>query len=127
MRAKDIMTKDVITISAYAPIYELTKLLAENDISGVPVCDESGKVIGMVSEADLIALKNGSRVVDIMNPEVIAVSPETPVEEVAVVLHTKKIKRVPVYEKDQMVGIISRADIVAAMAKRHMERVESSS
>ncbi|WP_338825087.1 A-adding tRNA nucleotidyltransferase [Moorella humiferrea] len=124
MRAKDIMTKDVITISAYAPIYELTKLLAENDISGVPVCDESGKVIGMVSEADLIALKNGSRVVDIMNPEVIAVSPETPVEEVAAVLHTKKIKRVPVYEKDQMVGIISRADIVAAMAKRHMERVK---
>ncbi|WP_338834290.1 A-adding tRNA nucleotidyltransferase [Moorella humiferrea] len=124
MRAKDIMTKDVITISAYAPIYELTKLLAENDISGVPVCDESGKVIGMVSEADLIALKNGSRVVDIMNPEVIAVSPETPVEEVAVVLHTKKIKRVPVYEKDQMVGIISRADIVAAMARKHMERVK---
>ncbi|MBE3572790.1 MAG: CBS domain-containing protein [Moorella humiferrea] len=124
MRAKDIMTKDVITISAYAPIYELTKLLAENDISGVPVCDESGKVIGMVSEADLIALKNGSRVMDIMNPEVIAVSPETPVEEVAVVLHTKKIKRVPVYEKDQMVGIISRADIVAAMARKHMERVK---
>ncbi|PRR74855.1 CBS domain-containing protein [Neomoorella humiferrea] len=124
MRAKDIMTKDVITISAYAPIYELTKLLAENDISGVPVCDESGKVIGMVSEADLIALKNGSRVVDIMNPEVIAVSQETPVEEVAVVLHTKKIKRVPVYEKDQMVGIISRADIVAAMARKHMERVK---
>lgn len=124
MRARDIMTKEVITISAYAPIYELTRLLAERDISGVPVCDEGGKVIGMVSEADLIAMKNGTRVIDIMNPEVITVGPETPVEEVAALLHMKNIKRVPVFEKDQMVGIISRADIVAAMAKKYMERVE---
>ncbi|MDN5347224.1 MAG: hypothetical protein PWP65_788 [Clostridia bacterium] len=62
----------------------------------VPVCDESGKIIGMVSEADLIALKNGSRVKDIMNPEVITVSADTPVEKVAAIMHAKKVKRVPV-------------------------------
>lgn len=118
MLAKDIMTKEVITIKAYARIYELTKLLADHHISGVPVCDESGKVVGMVTEADLIGLKNGTQVKDIMTREVISVSVDTPIEEVAAILHDKKIKRVPVYEQGRLVGIISRADIVAAMAQK---------
>ncbi|MDK2820964.1 MAG: hypothetical protein PWP31_929 [Clostridia bacterium] len=117
MIAKDIMSTNLIMINANAKIYELTKLLADNHISGVPVYDESNNVVGMVSEADLIGLKNGNCVRDIMNTEIVGVDVNTPVEKVASILNEKKIKRVPVYANGSVVGIISRADIVAAMAK----------
>lgn len=117
MRARDIMTTEVITIAPDARIYELTRLLAENGISGVPVCDGDHRVVGIVSEGDLLCLCNGRRVRDIMTREVISVDADDPVERVAAVLHEKGIKRVPVYNKGRLVGIISRADIVAAMAR----------
>lgn len=118
MLARDIMTSDVITITPSARIHELTRLLAENRISGVPVCDGDNHVVGIVSEADLLGLVNGHRVGDIMRREVIGVDAEDPVERVAAILHEKRIKRVPVYSEGRLVGIISRADIVAAMARR---------
>ncbi len=117
MLARDIMTTNVITIAPTARIYELTRLLAEHHISGVPVCEDD-QVVGIVSEADLLAMTNGHRVGDIMSPEVIGVDAEEPVEKVAAVLHEKGIKRVPVCSNGRLVGIISRADIVAAMARR---------
>lgn len=117
MLARDIMTADVITIKPNAEIYELTKLLAEEKVSGLPVCDDLGQVVGIVSEADLINLKNGGRVGDIMRREVISVVPDMPVQKVAAVLDRHKIKRVPVYSDGHIVGIISRADIVSAMAR----------
>lgn len=118
MLARDIMTADVITIKANAHIYELTRKLSEGKVSGLPVCDELGQVIGVVSEADLIGLKHGSRVRDIMSREVISVDSDTPVQKVACILAEHRIKRVPVYDGgDRMVGIISRADIVDAMAR----------
>jgi len=119
--ARDIMTREVITISADAKIHELTKLLAERGISGLPVCDEDGRVIGIVSETDLIGLKNGSRVRDIMSREVICVTDKTPVQKVAAILHGRNIKRVPVLIDNRIAGIISRSDIVAAMAKYDCE------
>ncbi|CEP66204.1 Aldolase-type TIM barrel [Moorella glycerini] len=118
MLARDIMTTEVIVINASARIYELTRLLAEHKISGVPVCDDGNRVVGIVTEGDLIGLKNGNRVRDIMSREVVGVDAEMPVEEVAAILHEKKIKRVPVYSNGRLVGIISRADIVAAMARK---------
>lgn len=117
MLARDVMTAPVVTINARARIHELTKLLSERSISGVPVCDDSGRVVGMVSSADLLNMKGGQTVSDIMNREVISVTADTPVEQVAAVLSQNKIKRVPVFEGEKLVGIISRSDIVAAMAK----------
>jgi CBS domain-containing protein len=110
------MTTNVITIAPTARIYELTRLLAEHHISGVPVCEDD-RVVGIVSEADLLTMSNGHRVEDIMTREVTGVEIDDPVEKVAAVLHTKGIKRVPVYSNGRLVGIISRADIVAAMAR----------
>ncbi|HHP50668.1 MAG TPA: CBS domain-containing protein [Moorella mulderi] len=118
MLARDIMTREVITIGAHEPIYRLTKLLAEGGISGVPVCEEDGRIVGMVEEEELLKMKKGTRVRDIMRQEVISVEADTPVEEVAAILYSKNLKRVPVYEKGELVGIISRSDIVAAMARR---------
>jgi len=118
MLARDIMTKEVITINASAKIYELTKLMVEQEISGLPVCNDGGQVVGIVTEGDLIGLKTGSQVRDIMNREVISVDADTPVEKVAAILHATKIKRVPVYHDGSLVGIISRANIVAALARR---------
>jgi CBS domain-containing protein len=117
MLARDIMTVEVITISPSARIYELTKLLIENKISGVLVCNENGHVVGIVTEADLIDLKNGNQVGDIMVREVISVDADTPVKKVASILHAHKINRVPVYENGSLVGIITRANIIAAVAK----------
>ncbi|NLW07469.1 MAG: CBS domain-containing protein [Clostridia bacterium] len=118
MLARDIMNPDVITIRANAHIYELTRKLSEGKISGLPVCNEMGQVVGIVSEADLIGLKHGCRVKDIMSREGISVGSDTPVQQVACVLAEHRIKRVPVYDgDDRLVGIISRADIVDAMAR----------
>lgn len=116
MKAKDIMTVKVITISAAAKIYELTQLLVENKISGVPVCDDDGQLVGMVTNSDLIALKKGERVRDIMTPNIISVGADFTIEEVAAVLNNNKIKRVPVFEDKRMVGIISRGDLIRALA-----------
>ncbi|AKX94665.1 CBS domain-containing protein [Neomoorella thermoacetica] len=119
MLARDIMTTNVITITPSARIYELTRLLAEKQISGVPVCDGDNHVVGIVGEADLLGLVNGHLVRDIMSQPVIGVDAEDPVEKVAAILHEKRIKRVPVYSNGRLVGIISRADIVAAMAREN--------
>ncbi|HEX9880675.1 MAG TPA: CBS domain-containing protein, partial [Candidatus Binatia bacterium] len=89
--------------------------LTKNRISGVPVTDKSGKMLGIVSRTDIVA-KNGAKVKDIMSTEVIKVSEETPVEEIANLITTYKINRVPVLTGKKLAGIVSRADIVRAIA-----------
>jgi CBS domain-containing protein len=117
-KAKDIMTKKVITVKPSTTKDELAKLLARNKISGVPVMDEEGCcVIGVVTEADLLQ-KVGQTVGELMTKEVISVSEDTPMEEIAKILAEKGIKRVPVLKEGKLVGIVSRADIVKAFAEK---------
>jgi len=113
--AKDIMTKEVITVKPSTTRDELAKILARNKISGVPVLDEEGSVIGVVTEADLLQ-KAGKTVGELMTKEVISVCEDTPIEEIAKILAEKGIKRVPVLKEGKLVGIVSRADIVKAFA-----------
>jgi CBS domain-containing protein len=115
MLAKDIMTRDVITASPALSIKELAQLLIKNQISGVPVADEQGKIVGLVSEADIIA-KKGKQVQAIMSQQVYSVTEETSVEEIAQLMTTHRIKRVPVMNDGRLVGIVSRADIVNTIA-----------
>ena len=116
MHAKDIMTRDIITVSPTMTVRKLAMTLVKNQISGAPVTAKNGKIIGVVSEADIVA-KKGKDVKAIMSTKIISVAEESSVEEIAELMTTHKIKRVPVMRDDQVVGIVSRADIVGAIAR----------
>jgi CBS domain-containing protein len=122
MIARDIMTRKVATIHPEASAQEAAQLLYQKRISGAPVVDADGKLIGVITEADIISKVNreGLCVADIMSHDVIIVSEETPVNEIAALLTERKIKRVPVVEDAKLVGIVSRADIVHAVAQGHL-------
>ncbi len=122
MIASDIMTRKVATINPGASVQEAAQLLDQKRISGAPVVDPDGKIIGIITEADIISKvdREGLCVIDIMSHDVIAVDEETPVNEIAALLTERKIKRVPVVEKGKLVGIVSRADIVHAVAEGHL-------
>jgi CBS domain-containing protein len=116
MIAKDIMTKDIITVGPTMTIKKLAMTLIKNQISGAPVTGKNGRIIGVVSEADIVG-KKGKDVRTIMSKKIISVREDTPVEEIAQVMTTHNIKRVPVMHDDEVVGIVSRADIVSAIAR----------
>ena len=122
MIACDIMTRKVCTISPEASVQETAQLLYQERISGVPVVNADGRIIGIVTEADIIskASREGLRVADIMSHEIIAVAEDTPINEIALLLSERKIKRVPVVSEGKLVGIVSRADIVHAVAEGHL-------
>jgi CBS domain-containing protein len=115
--AGEIMTRDVLTARPDTPTEELARLLAFHNVSGMPVVDESGAMIGIVSEADVLG-KQGATVGEIMTPDVVSVTASTPIEQIAALMAQKKIKRVPVVIDGALAGMVSRADIVRALATR---------
>ena len=115
--AGEIMSRDVVTVRRDLLTEEFAGLLAFHNVSGMPVLDEADTVIGIVSEADVIG-KRGATVGEIMTPEVVAVAQATPIERIAALMAEKKIKRVPVIDDGDLVGMVSRADIVRALAAR---------
>jgi CBS domain-containing protein len=116
MNAKEIMTRDIITVSPSMKIKDLAMTLIKNQISGAPVAGKDGKILGVVSEADIIG-KKGKDARAIMSKKVISVSEDATVEEVAQLMTTHAIKRLPVMNGAAIVGIVSRADIVSAIAQ----------
>jgi CBS domain-containing protein len=116
MEAKDIMTREVVTVSPSLPVKMLANLLIKNQISGAPVADKKGKIVGVVSETDLIA-KKGKQVKTIMSNKVVQITEETPVQEIARLMMAHKIRRLPVMRGKSLVGIVSRADVVGAIAR----------
>ena len=116
MNAKEIMTRDIITVSPTMKIKDLAMTLIKNQISGAPVASKDDKILGVVSEADIIS-KKGKDVRAIMSKKVISVSEDATVEEVAQLMTTHAIKRLPVMNGAAIVGIVSRADIVSAIAQ----------
>lgn len=115
MKVSEIMTRRVIRADVDTPVANVARLLAENHISAVPITNENGAVVGLVSEYDLLA-KKGAVAGEIMTPEVVSVSDETDVEAVQHLLIERRIKRVPVMSGQEMVGIVSRSDIVRLIA-----------
>src|SRR5579884_2282510 len=122
MIASDIMTRHVYTISPEASIKDAASLLSQKSVSGVPVIDDKGKMIGILTEADIISKVNreGLKVYEVMSRNITAVTEETPVDEIALLMSERKIKRVPVMRDDKLVGIVSRADIVRAVAEGNL-------
>jgi CBS domain-containing protein len=117
--AKDIMTTKVVTVKPSTSIEDAARLLVRRKISGVPVVDEKDKtkVVGILTEADLLAAPSGAKTVaEVMKKRVVSVSPDTSVDEIAEILVKKKIKRVPVIDAGKLVGIVSRIDVLRTIS-----------
>ena len=111
MKVREIMTRHVVTVTEDTPLLDVASILSERRISAVPVCGEGGALVGLVSEFDLLA-REGKTAKDVMSPGVISVSEDTDVEEARFLLVERKIRRLPVLSGRQLVGIVSRSDIV---------------
>ena len=117
LTARDIMAREIVTVGSDMLVEDAAKLLAYHNISGMPVEDPDGKVVGIVSEADVIG-HIGAIVQDVMTEEVISVGEGATVEEIATLLNQHRIKRVPVMSGGTLRGMVSRSDIVRAIASR---------
>jgi CBS domain-containing protein len=144
MKARDVMTSPVITISPTESVKEVARLLHQHRISGVPVVDRDGKLVGIVSEGDLLhrsetgtgrkrswwlglladdrgraadyIKEHSKRVADVMTTDVTTATPDTPLSEIAMLIEKNGIKRVPIVHERQIIGIVSRANLVQAFA-----------
>lgn len=147
LKVKEIMTKDVVTVTVDTTVMELAGIFSQRHISSLPVVDQQGELVGIVTETDLVEqdkslhiptvisifdwviylesdkkfekeLKKmtGRTVGDIYSTELVTVSPDTSIPEVADLLSSRKITALPVVEGKKLVGIISRIDLIRAMA-----------
>jgi CBS-domain-containing membrane protein len=144
MKATDVMVSNVITVDVNATVGDTAAILLNNHISGAPVVDEKGGLVGIVSEGDLMRrpeigtarrrswwlelistkwasaneyIKSHSRkVADVMTRDVITAKPDTPLGDIAALLERNRIKRVPIVEGAKLVGLVSRANILQALA-----------
>ena len=155
LSAADVMTTDVITITPETPIRDIAKLLHARRISGVPVVDANKAVIGLVSEGDLMkhvdaigeqqqrrswwltlfagegmlardyAKIHGRLAKDVMTSEVIAVRPTASLAEIATTLERHRIKRTPVVQDGRLVGIVTRSNLLQALATSDVSKPAS--
>jgi CBS-domain-containing membrane protein len=116
MKVGEIMTPNVISVSEETPVREVARVLDRHRISGLPVCDHQGHMVGLISEYDLIAKPNAETAGEAMTRDVVSVMEDTGVDEVRFLLVNRKIKRVPVLRGLKLVGIVSRADLVREIA-----------
>ena len=116
--AKDIMTKPVVSAKKHASARDIALKIISGLYSGMPVTNEDGKVIGVVTEYDLLAqVGKGRQLVkltaeDIMTKKTVTVDVNTPLNEVLNIMMDKDVIRVPVTENDRLVGVIARSDIL---------------
>jgi CBS domain-containing protein len=145
MVARDVMTADIVTVTAETPVPEIAALLLKHRISAVPVVDAKGGVLGIVSEGDLMhrpeagterkrrpwwltlfgdqedlakefVKTHGLRAADVMTRAVVTVTDDASLPAIAQILEERRIKRVPVVREGRLVGIVSRADLLRAVA-----------
>lgn len=109
------MTAPVVSVRPDTPTAEIAETLRRDRISGVPVVDDAGGVVGLVSEYDLLA-KSGSTAGEVMTTAVVSVTEDTDISDVRHLLVDRRIRRVPVLAGGRLVGIVSRGDVVALLA-----------
>jgi CBS domain-containing protein len=153
MRIRDVMTSTVVTVTPDTPVREVARLLDEHRISGLPVVDADGGLVGVVSEADFLAEASrsiaperrsaiarlfsrgddapdpdrhpSSTAGDLMTSPVISVSPDELVVRAAATMTGQRINRLPVVEEGRLVGIVTRADLVRAYVRSDVELAEA--
>ena len=148
MKVQDIMTREVVTIGPEADLRDVARILVDNDISGLPVCGAQRELLGIVSEGDILVKEGGPRdetgllgrlrgsaatsaqkaraltVKDAMTTPVVTISPYAPVAEAARRMSDLGIKRLPVVKHGELVGIVSRTDLMRAFVRTDEEIVE---
>ena len=112
------MNRNVISFQEDTPVEEVARVLSEHRITGAPVLAGDGHVSGIVSEIDILT-KRGETAGDIMSADVISVSEDTGVGEVAQILAGRRIRRLPVMAGGKMVGLVSRSDILDFFTRSH--------
>lgn len=141
----DFMTRDVLTVPAQGNLREAAEIFALYNISGAPVLDERGRLVGMLSESDLIAEAQryadiprlavfgfhiipsdrlwaayrhswAMEIANLMTRRLVTAGPDTPLLEIAKIMATQDVNRLPIVENHRLVGIITRADILRAFA-----------
>ena len=142
MKIREIMSSEVVTVSTDASLKEVAEILAERRISGLPVVDDDGLVVGVVSEADILFKERGpsSRggvfawlldrygiegqlklealiAGEAMTSPAIVIDPRSPVAEAAHLMLERRVNRLPVVDKGELVGIVTRSDLVRAFAR----------
>jgi CBS domain-containing protein len=144
MKAKDVMTADVVTVAQDASVTEAIRLMLQRKISGLPVVDKSGTLVGMVTEGDFLRRSElgterhaprwieflvgpgklaenyvhakGRKVRDVMTAEVHSVDEDAPLTDVVATMERRHIKRVPVLRANKLTGIVTRANLLRALA-----------
>lgn len=141
LRARDVMTSPAVTVRPDTPVVEAARIMARRRISGLPVVDEDGHLVGIVTEADLLLKEAGpgglplvafhaegpppevqpllrryeGRVVaDVMTREVVTAQEDTPLHQVAALMARKNVNRIPILRGRQVVGVVSRNDVLKA-------------
>ena len=150
MIAAEVMSRKVISVSPDATITAAIRLMLDHQISGLPVVDAAGKLLGILTEGDLLrraetgterhrprwleilmgpgrlageyVRTHGRKVEEIMTRDLVSVTPDTPLDEIVALMERRRIKRVPVLDGDSPVGIVSRADLLRALARTLEER-----
>ncbi len=144
MKARDVMVAPVITVRPTSLVRDAARLLIQHRISAVPVVDDNGKVVGIVSEGDLMrrvetgtehhkswllrvlageviaasdyTKSHARKVGDVMTRDVVSAPADTPIRDIADIFEKRGIKRVPIVKDGQLVGIVSRANLIQALA-----------
>jgi CBS domain-containing protein len=121
LTAQDVMQQPVIAATPRASLRDVATQLVVNEFSGMPVADADGRVVGVITEADIVrALNEGKRLENltagsVMTGPPLTVDVETPIEDVMKCLEEHRIVRVPVTSQDKLVGIIARRDVIQAI------------
>jgi CBS domain-containing protein len=144
MNVKDVMTSPVLSVESNSPILQAIRIMLQRHISGLPVIDKEGRLVGIVTEGDFLrraetgtlrrrprwlefligpgrladeyTRSHGCKVHEIMTADPITVTEQTPLEEVVRVMEKHRIKRLPVVRGQELVGIVSRANLLHALA-----------
>jgi CBS domain-containing protein len=142
MTIEEVMTRDVITVGPATPIHKAAQLMVEHGVSGLPVVSDDGQLVGIVSEGDLILRQQrpgerpwwrrffedgeqlareyrramGTTVGEVMSHPAVSISPVWGIETAATLLQNRRIRRLPVVLDGRLVGIVTRADLIKALA-----------
>lgn len=144
MQVKDVMTRDVISVGANEPVVEAARLMLQNRVSGLPVVDAEGQLVGIVTEGDFLRRgelgtqrrrpkwlefvigpgrlaeeythSSGRKVEEIMTSDPTTVTEDDSLDAVVELMERRRIKRLPVMRDGRMIGIVSRANLMHALA-----------